>query len=76
MSVDEVRSERISGSSAEKIAARIPNLEASALVGIAYDTLFKQLCGEGTLRSLEGRRIVAPFAIGDGNRSTAAGDRP
>jgi molybdopterin/thiamine biosynthesis adenylyltransferase len=63
VSVDEVRSARIGGSAAEKIAARIPNLEASALVGIAYDTLFKQLCGEGTLRSLEGRRIVAPFAF-------------
>jgi hypothetical protein len=63
VSAEEVRSERISGSAAEKIVARIPNLEASALVGIAYDTLFKQLCGEGTLQSLEGRRIVAPFAF-------------
>nr|WP_166309102.1 ThiF family adenylyltransferase [Bradyrhizobium sp. 2S1]MCK7664827.1 ThiF family adenylyltransferase [Bradyrhizobium sp. 2S1] len=63
VSAEEVRSERISDPAAKKIAARIPNLEASALVGIAYDTLFKQLCGEGTLQSLEGRRIVAPFAF-------------
>lgn len=63
VSVDEVRLERISVSAAGKIAARIPNLKASALVGVAYDTLFKQLCGEGALQSLEGRRIVAPFAF-------------
>jgi hypothetical protein len=41
----------------------MPKLEAAGLVGLSYDTLFKQLCGEGELRTLEGRRIVAPFAF-------------
>ncbi|WP_256469102.1 ThiF family adenylyltransferase [Bradyrhizobium sp. 146] len=63
VSVDDVKSERISPSAAHQIAAKVHGVEASALIGIAYDTLFKQLCGEGTLQTLEGRRVVAPFAF-------------
>lgn len=63
VSVEDVRSERISPSAAHQIVAKIQGIEASALIGIAYDTLFKQLCGEGALRTLEGRRVVAPFAF-------------
>ncbi|WP_158237643.1 ThiF family adenylyltransferase [Bradyrhizobium forestalis] len=63
VSVEDVRSERINPSAADRIAAHVRGIEASALVGIAYDTLFKQLCGEGALRTLEGRRVVAPFAF-------------
>ena len=63
VSVAEVRQERISDQAANQIAQHIPKLDKRAIVGIAYDTLFKQLCGEGELKSLEGRRIVAPFAF-------------
>lgn len=63
VSVEDVRSERISEFTAQRIAAHVQGVEAPALVGLAYDTLFKQLCGEGALRTLEGRRVVAPFAF-------------
>jgi hypothetical protein len=63
VSLAEVRQERISAISAERIAQRMPKLDPVGLVGVAYDTLFKQLCGESELKTLEGRRVVAPFAF-------------
>lgn len=61
--VGEVRTERIAPAAAHIIAGRFPTLVASALVGVAYDTLFKRLCSEGELRSPVGKRILAPFAF-------------
>jgi len=63
VSVDEVRKERVSPESAAVISARFQQLDERSIVGVAYDTLFKQLCGAQELRSLEGRRVVAPFAF-------------
>jgi hypothetical protein len=63
VSVDEVRKERISPESAAVISTRFQQLDKRSIVGVAYDTLFKQLCGAQELRSLEGRRVVAPFAF-------------
>jgi E1 N-terminal domain/ThiF family len=63
VSVEEVRTERISDDAADRIVMRYPKLERSAIVGGSYDTLFKQLCGQSELKTLEGRRIIAPFAF-------------
>lgn len=63
VSVEEVRSERISPSSAETIATKFKGLVAEELSGMAYDTLFKKLCAESRLSTSEGRQIVAPFAF-------------
>lgn len=63
ISVEEVRTERISPAAARTIAERVPSLSADMLVGTAYDTLFKKLCVEGRLRAQMGRTIVAPFAF-------------
>ena len=63
VSVEDVRTERISASVAHIMAPRFPELVATDLVGIAYDTLFKKLCAESQLRTLAGRTIVAPFAF-------------
>ena len=63
VSADEVRSERISGIAAKLIAGRFPTLEAEALVGTAYDSLFKRLCAEAVLKTSEGKRVLAPFAF-------------
>jgi molybdopterin/thiamine biosynthesis adenylyltransferase len=63
VSVEEVRAERISDDAADRIVKRYPKLEKSLIVGSSYDTLFKQLCGQGDLKTLEGRRIIAPFAF-------------
>jgi len=61
--VDEVRSERICSAAASIIVARFPDLNAAAITGMAYDSLFKLLCGESKLRSRAGRTVVAPFAF-------------
>ena len=58
-----VRSERISADCARMIANRFPTLDAAALEGTAYDSLFKRLCSEGQLRTVAGKRVVAPFAF-------------
>jgi hypothetical protein len=63
VSVDDVRTERISAPIAETIARRFPNLSAGELVGAAFDTLFKRLCAESQLRTLTGRAVTAPFAF-------------
>ena len=63
VSVEDVRSERISIFVAQIIAARFPKLVATDLAGTAYDSLFKRLCAESQLRTRTGRTIVAPFAF-------------
>jgi ThiF family len=51
--------ERVAG----KIVVSHPQLTASELVGIAFDSLYKQLCGEQVLLSPTGAQILAPFAF-------------
>jgi hypothetical protein len=63
VSINDVRSERISPVCALIIADRFPQLATTDLEGTAYDSLFKRLCAESALRTLEGRRVVAPFAF-------------
>ena len=63
VTVQEVRKERISVSAASTIATRFPQLSPAELVGTAYDTLFKRLCGEGQLHTPAGRAVVAPFGF-------------
>ncbi len=63
VTVVDVRSERISPAAATTIAKRFPQFAQRDLVDVAYDTLFKQLCAEGDLTTLEGKRVIAPFAF-------------
>lgn len=63
VSVDEVRTDRISSSAAQRIAVKFRGLLPDNLRGVAYDTLFKALCAEGQLQTAEGKRVVAPFAF-------------
>ena len=61
--VEAVRSERITASAAGVIVERFPDLAKVDLIGTAYDTLFKRLCGEGLLKTAAGRKVTAPFAF-------------
>ncbi len=63
VTLEDVRSERVSPAAAATIAGRYPKFAQRDLVGIAYDTLFKNLCAEGKLTTLEGKRVLAPFAF-------------
>lgn len=53
----------ISENRARMIVERYPELEMRAVVGEAYDSLFKQLCGAQRLLTSEGHRVLAPFAF-------------
>ena len=63
VSVEEVRSERISPKSAAVIAERYPGLTATDITAVAYDSLFKTLCSTGRLGALTDKRLLAPFAF-------------
>lgn len=63
--LDKIKQQIIDEESAQIISARFSDkfYDPIQLVGIAYDTLFKSLCGESALKTPEGRQIVAPFAF-------------
>lgn len=63
VTIDEVRTERISCAAALAIVTRFPNALASEIEGMAYDTFFKRLCAEGQLGVTTDKRTVAPFAF-------------
>ncbi len=63
VTMDEVRTERISEAAASRIVARFGFLSKDGVTGTAYDTLFKQLCAQSLLTSAEGQRVFATFAF-------------
>lgn len=58
-----VKESRVSPVAAELICAKHPQLDKAALVEMAYDTLFKQLCGTTEWKSDSGKQVVTPFAF-------------
>lgn len=58
-----VKENLISPAAAAQIAMRYPDQPTSGFVGMAYDSLFKQLCAEQVLSTPEGRQVLAPFAF-------------
>lgn len=63
VTIDEVRTERISRAAALAIMTRFPKAEASEIEGMAYDSFFKRLCSEGQLGVIADKRTIAPFAF-------------
>jgi hypothetical protein len=61
--VEDVHQEFVSEAVATRIVVAYPALNPQDLVGRAFDSLFKELCGQGALRSAEGRQVLAPFAF-------------
>jgi molybdopterin/thiamine biosynthesis adenylyltransferase len=48
---------------AQKIVSKHPGLNPEHLIGMAFDSLFKQLCAEQALLSPTGAQVLAPFAF-------------
>jgi len=63
VAVADVRSNFVTVEAARAIASRYPELVPETLVGLAYDSLFKQLCGQGALKTEADRQVLAPFAF-------------
>jgi hypothetical protein len=61
--VEAIRQERISAAVALRICATHPQLDPRVMEGMAFDTLYKQLCSSGKLKSASGRQVIAPFAF-------------
>lgn len=61
--IETVREGFITAAAAARIARAHPSVEASTIVGKAYDTLFKELCSAQALLTSEGRQVLAPFAF-------------
>ena len=59
----DVRAQFVTAESAEKIAAKNSHVKAAEIVNLAYDSLFKQLCGEAKLLSPEDKQVFPPFAF-------------
>lgn len=59
----DVQVDLVSPSIAAKILRTYPGLKLEDLIGRAFDTLFKELCGQGVLRATEGRQVLAPFSF-------------
>ena len=63
VSAADARSNFVSKAAAILIAGRYPALTSESLVGLAYDSLFKQLCGQGALKTAADEQVLAPFAF-------------
>lgn len=63
LTVEEVRAGFIDEAIANKLAAIHPNLDAAALIGTAFDTVYKAQCGQGALLTVAGQQAVAPLAF-------------
>lgn len=48
---------------ARRIARTHSSIDPVAITGIAFDSLFRQLCSEQALATPEGRQVLAPFAF-------------
>ena len=58
-----VRSGFIDKAAAQRIAATHPAIDPAAILGMAFDSLFRQLCSEQALATPAGRQVLAPFAF-------------
>lgn len=61
--LETVRSGFIDEAAARHIVAMHPAIDPAAIIGTAFDSLFRQLCSEQALATPEGRQILAPFAF-------------
>lgn len=63
VSVEEVKKGFVTESAARQMHAIYPHLSIADLIGKAYDSLFKQLCGQGKLKTAADKQVLAPFAF-------------
>jgi hypothetical protein len=63
LSVNEVRIGFISEATAANICRKYSELRVEDLAGRAFDTVYKELCGVGKLRSVGDEQVLAPFSF-------------
>jgi len=63
VALTDVRSNYVSPEAARAIVRKYPHLDPGELENKAYDSLFKQLCGKGQLKTGTAERVLAPFGF-------------
>ena len=63
VTLEDVTGGLITGAAAALIQQKYREVDAASIVGKAYDSLFKELCAAQTLKSDEGRQVLAPFSF-------------
>jgi hypothetical protein len=63
VTLEDVRQTHLSEPAAARVVAKHPDLLGRQLVGLACDTLFKELCATGSLGSDSGQQVLAPLAF-------------
>ena len=63
LTIEEVRAGYISSPVAAKISAKYTDLRPGDLIGSAFDTVYKELCGVGKLKTVGGHQVLAPFSF-------------
>jgi molybdopterin/thiamine biosynthesis adenylyltransferase len=63
VTIADVRTNFVSPVAAVAIARLYPQLDPAKLQGLAYDSLFKELCGKGELTTGTAERVLAPFGF-------------
>lgn len=63
VTLEDVAKTYIDEGAAAAITKAHPKLSAAGLVGMSYDSLFKELCGQASLLSSAGAQVLAPFAF-------------
>ena len=61
--IEVVKQGFISELAAAEIAKSHGTIQPGAIVGMAYDSLFKQLCAAQSLQTSDNRQVLAPFAF-------------
>lgn len=63
LEVEEVQQQFISEHIVRKLVTLHPSLEEWTLVNMAFDSLFREMCGSGTLFTQETKQVLAPLAF-------------
>lgn len=63
VALEDVFQEFVSEPVAAKICRAYPTLTPEMVIGRAFDSIFKELCGQGALRTAEDRQVLAPFSF-------------
>jgi hypothetical protein len=61
LNVDEVRRGFIGEQIARKLVTLHRNLDEATLIGRAFETIYKEQCGQGVLLNAVGQQAVAPW---------------
>jgi len=63
ISISDIKEMYVSKQAASRIISRYQFYNEEQLIGLSYDTLFKELCGQGKLQIGNEKQVFAPFAF-------------